>query len=322
MNIFEASITILLSGLFDKSFFITAFMAMKFSKWIVMFSAIASLSLIGIISVYLGIAINLYISAQTIHMIAIALFIIFGIHVIYDGIVMKYENTTEVEIIGIKTEEENNMINILSKDKEKYSIAINEKFKDNLTPKISFEDDNSEKENMPTLKQIKKIDYKENNHKKLNVIKNEEKVISETDTKINKEEYSKSYWDYLFNDTIKAISKVFFLILFSEIGDRSQISTIYLSTNFNKFSVIISVIISSFILTILAVFGCRLLANKISEKILTIFAGSVFILFAIVALCYTTQVENNTENLKIKNQNSNNVLNNLRNIPILSNKLN
>ena len=78
-QITKAATTIFLSGLFDKSFFITAFMAMKYSKWVVLTSTTLSLSLIGILSVYLGITINKYIPVIAIDLIAISLFLIFGI---------------------------------------------------------------------------------------------------------------------------------------------------------------------------------------------------------------------------------------------------
>jgi len=86
------------------------------------------------------------------------------------------------------------------------------------------------------------------------------------------------------NYSINIFFKIFFLIFFSEIGDRSQISTIYLTTNFDKFSVIVAVLVASTALTIIAVFGGSLLADKISEKKLTIFAGGIFIVFGLVAL--------------------------------------
>ena len=76
------------------------------------------------------------------------------------------------------------------------------------------------------------------------------------------------------------------MIFCGEIGDRSQISTIYLTANFDKFVVITAVISSSFILTLCAVYGGKLISNKISEKKLTIFAGFIFILFAIFAIVF------------------------------------
>jgi len=251
-NISKATTTIFLSGLFDKSFFITAFMAMKYSKCIVMFSATLSLSLIGIISVYLGLTINQYISVFWIDSLAVILFLIFGSHMIYEGLSMNEEYQTELDIPEKINENE------INKNEDEETGLINDKQKSD------------------TLK--KDIDEQ---------IKTNDRNTSKTG-------------NYFCNKSIQAFYKIFSLIFFSEIGDRSQISTIYLTTNFDKLSVIIAVIVSSASLTLLAILGGRLIGNKMSEKKLTIFAGGVFIVFGVIALILLIQGEGNLETDSIK----------------------
>ena len=59
-------ITLIISGLFDRSFFITTLMAIKYCKYIVLLSSTAALSILGVVAVYLGIVINQYISMNLI----------------------------------------------------------------------------------------------------------------------------------------------------------------------------------------------------------------------------------------------------------------
>jgi len=417
VKISKATTTIFLSGLFDKSFFITAFMAMKYSKLIVLFSTTLSLSLIGIISVYLGFTINQYFSTVWIDSFAVSLFLIFGVHMIHEGFNMKEDDQTEVQILGRKNaggdflngekDEEKGLIendsnninrknnsfidtnnNICDCNVEKKSLKIlkynqqeqisesknfkNSKCKitDNnevvpfMTNRSNYisnvGNNNTNKEDLNTsnknpnnknnshtgdllnsvgncektlndkidnltISEVSTVEtsfcceksrefycnIKNNSSRTLNKIgdKNHCNQIAVADTKenFNQNNYSNKYLNKcekeennnnlkkakiqeidsakcLYDNSIQVFSKIFFLIFFSEIGDRSQISTIYLTTNFDKFSVIIAVVVSSTILTVLAVFGGKLLANKISEKKLTIFAGWVFIVFGLIAL--------------------------------------
>ena len=202
-NMIQSISTILLSGLFDRSFFVVAFMAMKYSKSIVILSASLSLSLVGIFSVFLGVAITKYIPPMYIDLAAIGLFFVFGIKMVLEGVNMKEnEHSKEIE------------------EEHKKLICDQE----GLPIKISVQND-------------------------LNVF-----------------------------------FKIFSLIFLSEIGDRSQISTIYLTSNIDKITVIIAVIISQTVLSIIAAFGGKLISSRISEKNLTIIAGSTFVIFGIVAL--------------------------------------
>jgi putative Ca2+/H+ antiporter (TMEM165/GDT1 family) len=210
----EAITTQFLSGLFDRSFFITTLMAIKYSKSIVLLAAGSSLTLVGVISVFLGVTINLYISAIWIDIFSVVLFLFFGVRMVMEGLEIQENNQQILQNLSVGDEEASLL---------KPSCA---------TP-------NPEQEHQ---------------------ISNQITVSFVV------------FW------------KIFFLIFASEIGDRSQITTIYLTNNFSKYTVLFAVVFSQNLLTVLAIFGGKMISNKISERNLTIIAGSTFIVFGIVAL--------------------------------------
>lgn len=293
MKFLKATGTIILAGLFDRSFFITTLMAIKYSKTIVLISASASLTVIGIIAVYLGIAINKYIPVIWIESVAVCLFLAFGGHMIYDALNMEnHSHAQDLEKeIGVENDSEKNNnenvtnvnvpINIKDEITEANKISkciVTEKTQ-NLIEIKSAPVENQNCDDYSTL-----LDNNKSNHDRQNLKIFNENEISES-IEIPKVIAKKNFFSMLYNnETIKVFVKVFILIFFSEIGDRSQISTIYLTTTFDKFIVLLGVIFSSVLLSILAVFGGKLISNRISEKNLTMMAGVSFLLFGIGAL--------------------------------------
>lgn len=233
-KVFEAITTLFLSGLFDRSFFITAFMAIKYPKMLVMISAGLALSLVGVLSVFLGVAINKYIPTLYIDIFSIALFFFFGIKMVMEGLSMpKNEDLIKLEQAHQK---------IMEEEGEKLIITA---------------------DNTPTHLPHGHV------HGMVEVQQECENFSVENNESVS---------------ACKIFCKIFILIFASEIGDRSQISTIFLTSNFDKFIVIVAVIVSQNLLTIIAIFGGVLISNKISERTLTILAGCVFIAFGVVAL--------------------------------------
>ncbi len=289
----EATGTIILAGLFDRSFFITTLMAIKYSKTIVLISASGSLTLIGIIAVYLGITINKYIPGIWIESIAVCLFLAFGGHMIYDAINMKndsFSENLENEIGGEIDSERNNHKNVTNVN---VPIDIKEDTTEGNNNSKCIVMENSQKSiEIKAAPVINENYYDYNalldNNNKLNDCENSKSFTHKEITEkiqIQKEFVKNGLLTMLYNnETLRVFVKVFILIFFSEIGDRSQISTIYLTTTFDKFIVLLGVIFSSIFLSILAVFGGNLISNKISEKNLTIIAGASFLLFGIGAL--------------------------------------
>lgn len=225
-KMFEAFTTIFLSGLFDRSFFITAFMAVKYSKLLVLTSASLALSLVGILSVFLGLAITTYIPPLWIDIFAIVLFLFFGIKMLIES----YNIPKNKDLIKLQEEHEKLLV----------------------------------KEVTNTSKP-----HPSHNHNLVDVQKECEDLKME-------------------NSNLKVFFKIFILIFASEIGDRSQISTIYLTSNYDKLIVIASSVLAQNVLTLIAIFGGVLISKSISDKNLTLIAGFTFIVFgfwALTSLC-------------------------------------
>lgn len=228
-KVFEAITTLFLSGLFDRSFFITAFMAIKYSKCLVLSSAALALSLVGVISVFVGVAITKYIPTVWIDTFAVAMFLFFGFKMLFEGLNMH----SNKDLLNLQKESDR-------------LIQINEEDRERLVANHG----------------------NGHSHGLSDVKKECEEITSDKPS------------------NIKIFAKIFLLIFMSEIGDRSQISTIYLTSNFDKLVVLAASVIAQNLLTICAIFGGVFISTKISEKNLTIIAGSTFILFGVVAMYF------------------------------------
>jgi Ca2+/H+ antiporter, TMEM165/GDT1 family len=79
------------------------------------------------------------------------------------------------------------------------------------------------------------------------------------------------------------ILEAFLLTFMAEWGDRTQFATIALAAGKNPIGVTIGAILGHAICAAIAVIGGRMLAGRISERILTFVGGCLFIVFGIVA---------------------------------------
>ena len=76
------------------------------------------------------------------------------------------------------------------------------------------------------------------------------------------------------------------LTFFAEWGDRSQIATIAMASHQNPFGVTLGGCIGHGLCTGLACVGGRFLASRISERLVLLAGGSLFVIFAIHALIF------------------------------------
>jgi putative Ca2+/H+ antiporter (TMEM165/GDT1 family) len=81
-----------------------------------------------------------------------------------------------------------------------------------------------------------------------------------------------------------AFVQSFTLTFLAEWGDRSQIATIALAAAKDPFGVTLGGTIGHAMCTGLAVIGGRMLASRISERMVAIMGGVLFLIFAAVAL--------------------------------------
>jgi putative Ca2+/H+ antiporter (TMEM165/GDT1 family) len=78
--------------------------------------------------------------------------------------------------------------------------------------------------------------------------------------------------------------QAFTLTFLAEWGDRSQIATIALAADEEPFGVTLGAIVGHSICTGMAVVGGKLLASRISERMVLGIGGVLFVLFAVVAV--------------------------------------
>lgn len=193
---FTASLLLItISELGDKTFFIAVILAMRHPHRLVFSAVIAALALMTVLSVLLGQALVLFPKTYT-HYGAIALFLIFGIKLIYDALRMPAK-----------------------------SISA---------------------------------------------------VVKEAEASVKAQESSKVLSRYpQFCLWLQAFTMTFL----AEWGDRTQISTIALAASNNAVTVTMGAILGHGICTIIAVFSGRLIAGKISERMITGIGGLLFLIF-------------------------------------------
>jgi Ca2+/H+ antiporter, TMEM165/GDT1 family len=82
----------------------------------------------------------------------------------------------------------------------------------------------------------------------------------------------------------KIVIESFVLTFVAEWGDRTQVATITLAAAKNPIGVTIGGILGHTICALIAVWGGKMIAGKISEKTITVIGGVLFILFAVLTI--------------------------------------
>ena len=214
LTAFTASLLLItISELGDKTFFIAVILATRHSQRIVFSSVLAALALMTALSVALGQLVALFPKEYT-HYGAIALFLIFGIKLVYDASQMS--------------------------------------------------------------------------------AKSEETVVHEAEEAVENQDSPKAIAKLpIFGSSLSAIlsryswlgiwTQAFVMTFVAEWGDRTQISTIALAAAYNPIFVTLGAISGHAICTAIAVIGGRLIAGRISERVITAIGGVLFIIFGITA---------------------------------------
>ncbi len=79
------------------------------------------------------------------------------------------------------------------------------------------------------------------------------------------------------------VLQAFTLTFLAEWGDRTQIATIALAASNNPVGVTIGAVLGHSICAAIAVIGGKLIAGRISERMMTVLGGCLFLVFGIVA---------------------------------------
>ncbi|XP_040997614.1 GDT1-like protein 5 [Juglans microcarpa x Juglans regia] len=115
------------------------------------------------------------------------------------------------------------------------------------------------------------------------------KADTETTKKNNKEDddLKKLKRPFLSQFFSPIFLKAFSITFFGEWGDKSQIATIGLAADENPFGVVLGGIIGQALCTTAAVLGGKSLASQISEKIVALSGGVLFVVFGIQSFLST-----------------------------------
>ncbi|NEQ28385.1 MAG: TMEM165/GDT1 family protein [Microcoleus sp. SIO2G3] len=82
---------------------------------------------------------------------------------------------------------------------------------------------------------------------------------------------------------LAVITQAFVLTFLTEWGDRTQFATIALAASNNAYGVTSGAILGHAVCAAIAVIGGRMVAGRISERMVTALGGALFLVFAIVA---------------------------------------
>jgi len=214
LTAFTASLLLItISELGDKTFFIAVILATKHSHRLVFSSVLAALALMTVLSVALGQLVALFPKAYT-HYGAIALFLIFGLKLIYEASQMSAKSEDAIvqeAAAAVETQDSPNAI-----------------------------------AQLPIFGQSLR-----------NIL-------------------SRYSW-------LGVWTQAFVMTFLAEWGDRTQISTIALAAAYNPIFVTVGAIVGHGICTAIAVIGGRLIAGKISERVITAVGGILFLIFGVTA---------------------------------------
>jgi putative Ca2+/H+ antiporter (TMEM165/GDT1 family) len=214
LTAFTASLLLItISELGDKTFFIAVILATKHSRRLVFSSVLAALALMTVLSVALGQLVALFPKEYT-HYGAIALFLIFGLKLIYDASQMSAKSEEAIVQEAAEAVETQDSPNAIAK--------------------------------LPIFGQSLR-----------NIL-------------------SRYSW-------LGVWTQAFVMTFVAEWGDRTQISTIALAAAYNPIFVTVGAIVGHGICTAIAVIGGRLIAGKISERVITAVGGVLFLIFGVTA---------------------------------------
>ncbi|KAL4467511.1 hypothetical protein ABPG72_004579 [Tetrahymena utriculariae] len=247
--LFGSFLSILVTEIGDKTFIVTAILATKYDKKWVFIGSFGALFLMTLISCVIGTASLSFIDESYIKILAAALFFGFGGKAVYEAITNKIEDEDEEIEYEIKELEE----------------KINKKARINPTENNNVEKQNEEE----NQEQNEKQNDLETQQLQQSLLKSQEKQ-------------NKKNAQVIPNTLVAA--QTFTQNFLGEWGDRSQISTIAMSASFNFIQVFIGCALGHAACSYLAITGGKMLAEKFSERTLTLAGGILFIIYGIITV--------------------------------------
>ncbi|CAL5028862.1 unnamed protein product [Urochloa decumbens] len=108
--------------------------------------------------------------------------------------------------------------------------------------------------------------------------------LEEVEAELDDDDSKKHQRPFLIRFFSPVFVKAFSITLFGEWGDMSQIATIGLAADENPLGVVLGGVIAQALCTTAAVLGGKSLASKISEKMVGLLSGALFLVFGVMSL--------------------------------------
>jgi len=210
---------ILLTEISDKSFLLIMLMTSKIPIYYLYITSISATLLMNYISIFLGFLLPYIINETYVKIIAVIIFLIFGIF----SLVQSFSENIDFE---------------LEKDDKNYYL---------------LEEYNEEENYKDETRNTSRVSQVNNNY-----------ILNENNEEIK-----------------KLCFALFFGICLSDLGDKSQLATIGISSTYNICGVLIGTTIGFLVTIILAVSFGNFIIKKFSTKYLLRFGGLIFLFFAI-----------------------------------------
>lgn len=259
---YESLLTVLLSGFGDKSFFVTTVICFSYNISTVILASFTALTTVGIISICLEKELEKYIPLYIIDIISIALFLIMGVKMMMEGLELEEEKKGKLKKMKRDDVEKESLI-----EKEK---ILSENDHDN---RITHFIENDLLYNSDYICEIQETTKEE-----------KESIIDVINPKNLKLQFKNKPEIPLMKDFFYEFSQVFTVIFLGELGDRSQISTMYMAGQTTISSLIIAITVGNLLLSILSVIFGKLISEKVSMKTILIYTGGSFVFFGMISL--------------------------------------
>jgi len=268
----QAFTLVLFTEIADKTFFVACIMAMRYNRLVVFAGAWGALVLMTFLSCALGHVVTqqTWLSTSVTHYIAASLFLIFALHMLYEG----YQNrdnsaTEEMEEVAMELRQDDEELRVRFRKNSTTDL------KDVDNPQMVVEivrnsNSPSETEPMTHVSEINTTRSRASPDNKLPAIQEDEESLS----------CLKKVEKFLTIFINPVFLKAFVLTFLAEWGDRSQISTVVLAVSTDKTAVFFGGILGHFVCTSAAIIFGRLIANRIKLFYLNIAGGLIFIAFS------------------------------------------
>ncbi|KAK4674404.1 GCR1-dependent translation factor 1 [Podospora pseudopauciseta] len=258
---FVLSLTmILFSEIGDKTFLVAALMAMKHDRMVVFTAALSALVAMTVLSAMLGHAVPALISERLTHFLAAALFTVFGVRLLREGLAMSPDEGVSAEMQEVEQE-------LAEKEQEARKHGRRRSSVSPYALEMGLGTRKSRsKSRFPTPPRSPSSSPESRNRSGRNALGGFVSGLSN-----------------LFSLLLSpAWVQTFVMTFLGEWGDRSQIATIAMAAGQDYWWVTLGAVLGHACCTGVAVIGGRAIAGKVSLKVVTVGGAIAFLVFGFI----------------------------------------